>query len=74
MSALRKHLDGDAVYPEDFEDLQRIFNEVCAERPIDPHSEEAEHLAERIIAIFQQGFTDEDEIRDRLTYRATIRR
>jgi hypothetical protein len=58
MSPIRRQLQG-AVYPSEIELLQRIFDE----RHIDPHSVAAEDLADYIIALFQRGITDEDEIR-----------
>ncbi len=66
MSVLRKRVDDWVIYPSDFELLQRVFDEVCAKRQIDPHSDYAEYLASRIVALFQQGITDEDEIKARL--------
>jgi hypothetical protein len=34
--------------------------------PIDPHSDEAEFLTLRIVVLFQQGITDEIEVKARL--------
>jgi hypothetical protein len=68
MSVLRKHVDDGVVYRSDLELLQRVLNEACAERDLDPHSDEAEYLASFLIAIFQKGVTDEDEIKARLAH------
>jgi hypothetical protein len=61
MSLLR--LSDRIIYPSDLKVLQRILDDVCAERHFDRGSYEAEYLASFLIELFQQGVADEGLIK-----------
>jgi hypothetical protein len=42
--------------------LNRAFDMACRQRQVDDHSLEAEIIAEEIVAAYQHGVRDEDEL------------
>jgi hypothetical protein len=62
MSSLNKRHPG--FYPSDLELCQRVFNQVCAERKLDPVSLEpdVQRLAATVVSLFENGCSDETKL------------
>jgi hypothetical protein len=60
-----RHRNG-ILYPEDLQRLQRLFDDMCAERKIDRKSPEANGLAVGLIAVYQRRLKDETLIKSKL--------
>ncbi|MER8555135.1 hypothetical protein NKH37_23610 [Mesorhizobium sp. M1217] len=50
---------GHGFYPNDLAICQRVFDQVCSERKLDPSSPEVDGLAATLISLFGNGCTDE---------------
>ena len=62
MSGLNKRHPG--FYPSDLQLCQRVFNQVCSERKLDPMSPEpdVQRLAATVFSLFENGCSDEAEL------------
>jgi len=62
MSSLGKRHSG--FYPSDLQLCQRVFNQVCSERKLDPRSPEpaVQRLAATVFSLFEHGYSDEAEL------------
>ena len=48
--------------PDDLATCQRVFNQICAEAKSDRRSVDGEALASAVLASFQRGIVDEEEL------------
>jgi hypothetical protein len=55
--------------PEEISELQQIFEDACSLLGHDPHSLEAEHIAQKLIASYQAGTLEKDAFLDSLKAR-----
>lgn len=64
------HGHGGIYEPADLDLLQRVFDKLCAERRLAlKDKEQREALAEEVFTVFQNGITDETELRRALSKR-----
>ena len=62
MSSLNKRHPG--FYPFDLKLCQRVFDQVCSERKLDPKSSEpdVQRLAATVFSLFENGCSNETEL------------
>ncbi|RWC26682.1 MAG: hypothetical protein EOS27_24455 [Mesorhizobium sp.] len=48
--------------PDDLATCQRVFNQICADARLDHSSLDSETLASAVLASFQRGIVDEEEL------------
>lgn len=62
MSSLNKRHPG--FYPSDLKLCQRVFDQVCSERKLDPKSPEpdVQRLAATVFSLFENGCSNETEL------------
>ncbi|WP_095091196.1 hypothetical protein [Mesorhizobium sophorae] len=62
MSSLNKRHPG--FYPSDLKLCQRVFDQVCSERKLDPRSSEpdVQRLAATVFSLFENGCSNETEL------------
>jgi hypothetical protein len=52
------------LYPSDLDVCRRVFDQICKDEQIARSSLDGEHLASRILAVFQVGERDEAKLLD----------
>jgi hypothetical protein len=59
-----RHKSNSAFYPSDLQLCQRVFDQVCLERRLDPMSREpdVQQLAATVFSLFENGYSDEAEL------------
>lgn len=51
-----------AFYPTDLAACQRVFDQLCKERKLDPSSPEVEALGATLFLLFESGCDDEEAL------------
>ncbi len=61
---LYHHLHLDAILPDDVSLLKEIFTQLVIERGLNRDCEDAEHIAVRLISLFQSGVHDREMLHE----------
>ena len=56
------HIHPNTFEPQDLACMQKLFSAACAARGMDGKGEAADHLAVRIVALYQQGVREEKDL------------